>query len=72
LTKDLYQLNLTRAQQGLSPIAASSVAPQMNVGLASDTQRTLLMLGLGGAMILGGAYAFGVIGKNPRRARRRR
>lgn len=71
LTKDLYQLNLERARQGLQPIAASSVAPQVNVGVAPDVQRTILMVGLGGAVILGGAYAFGVIGKRGRRARRR-
>lgn len=64
---ELQQLNVQRASQGLAPIPASALAPQVNVGMAPDTQKTLLMLGLGVAVILGGAYAFGVIGKRGRR-----
>lgn len=71
LTEDLYRLNLTRAQQGLAPIPASAVAPQVQVGVAPDVQRTILMVALGGAAILGGAYVFGGLGKGRRRARRR-
>jgi hypothetical protein len=71
LTRDLYELNLTRAKQGLAPIAASEVAPQVNVGVSRDVQNTLLMLGLGGAAILGIAYVTGGFG-GKRRARRRR
>ena len=67
LTKDLYELNLERARQGLAPIPASTVAPQMNVGIAGDTQKMLLQLGIGAAVILGGAYAFGAIGGRRRR-----
>lgn len=71
LAKDLYELNLQRAKQGLAPIPASAVAPQMNVGIAGDTQKMLLQLGLGAAVILGGAYAFGMIGGARRRRARR-
>ncbi len=70
LQRDLYEINVARAQQGLQPISASQVAPQVNVGVAPDTQRTMMVVGLGAAAILAGAYAFGVIGKG--RSRRRR
>jgi hypothetical protein len=69
LTKDLYALNVQRAQQGLQPISASQVSPQMNVGMARDTQNTLMVVALGGAAILGGAYMFGAFGKGRRRRR---
>lgn len=69
LQRDLYQINVQRAQQGLAPISASQVAPQVNVGVAPDTQRTVMIVGLGAAAILAGAYAFGVIGKGRHRRR---
>jgi hypothetical protein len=67
---ELQQMNMERAAKGLAPIPPSAVAPQVNVGIAPEVQRTLLTIGLGGAAILAGAYAFGVIGKR-RRGRRR-
>lgn len=70
LQRDLMQMNIDRARQGLAPIPSSAVAPQVNVGVAPDVQRTAMMVALGGAAILGGAYIFGGLGKK-RRARRR-
>jgi hypothetical protein len=49
LSQDLYQLNLERVRQGLPPVDAQSVSPQVNVGLSSD-MRMLLMVG-GGALL---------------------
>lgn len=69
LTKDLYQTNLQRQAQGLAPIPASAVAPQVNVGVAPDTQKTIMYVGLGGAAILGLAFATGMIGGRKKRRR---
>jgi hypothetical protein len=49
LSQDLYQLNLERVRQGLPPVDAQSVSPQVNVGLSSDA-KTMLLLG-GGALL---------------------
>lgn len=68
LQKDLYQMNVQRAQQGLPPISPSAVAPQVNVGVAPDVQRNLMMLGIGAAAIVGGAMLLG----GRRGSRRRR
>ncbi|MGH6795927.1 MAG: hypothetical protein ACREDH_12220 [Methylocella sp.] len=67
LQKDLMNTNLTRAAQGLPPIPPSSVAPQVNVGISADTQKTILYVGLGAAAILGVAYMTGSIGHRRRR-----
>lgn len=40
--QDLIKLNIARAEQGLPPVDQGSVAPQMNVGLAADTQKIVL------------------------------
>lgn len=47
LTRDLYSLNMERAKQGLPPIDAAAVSPQVNVGLAPQTQQLLVVGGLG-------------------------
>lgn len=50
LSKDLYDLNMQRAKQGLPPVDASAVSPQMNVGLSPETR--LLVLGMGGVALI--------------------
>jgi hypothetical protein len=47
--RELQRLNLERARQGLPPIDTSRYAPQVNVGVAPDTQRLLL---IGGGLLL--------------------
>ncbi len=44
--KQLIKLNIQRAQQGLSPIEANQLAPQVNVGVSSDI-KTFAYIGLG-------------------------
>lgn len=70
LQRDLMQMNIDRARQGLAPIPSSAIAPQVNVGVSTDAKRMITMVALGGAAILGGAYIFGGL-KRKRRARRR-
>lgn len=43
-TKQLYDLNIRRAEMGLPPIDASALAPQVRVGLSND-MRNLLVYG---------------------------
>jgi hypothetical protein len=50
-TNRLLDLNIQRAQQGLAPISAQSVAPTVNFGVSTDTQK----------MLLYGAIALGVV-----------
>lgn len=50
--KKIVELNMERARRGLPPISSSSLAPQMNFGMAPDTRDTVVMIALG----LGGAY----------------
>lgn len=52
-SRDLSKVNLERAKQGLEPISADSIAPQMQFGLSPET-RTLIkysVLGLGGILL---------------------
>lgn len=50
--RDLLRMNLDRARQGLPPINAQQYMPGVNVGIASDTQKMLLI----GAGILAAAF----------------
>ncbi len=56
--KDMQDLNLQRAAQGLPPVDASSymrmTAPQVQFGVASDTQKMLMYgaIGLGAVFVL--------------------
>lgn len=45
LMRDLNEINLERARKGLPPLSPSEYSPQVNVGVASDTRNTALMLG---------------------------
>lgn len=55
---DLIKMNISRAEQGLPPIDPGNVTPGVNVGLSADT-RQLATLGIGAALIVGLAMAFG-------------
>jgi hypothetical protein len=50
--RELIKLNIERAKQGLAPIEAEQIAPQVRVGLTSDTQR-LLLFGVLGVLGIG-------------------
>lgn len=51
--QQLNTINIQRASQGLAPLPSSVVGPTATVGLSSDTQNLLLVLGLGaGALLL--------------------
>lgn len=52
--RELIKLNIERAKQGLPPIEAEQIAPQVRVGLTSDTQRLLLfgVIGVIGVLLL--------------------
>jgi len=54
---DLMKLNLARAEKGLPPIEASSIAPQVNVGVSGDVQK-LIGIGIGLAAIVALAAVF--------------
>lgn len=45
--RQLADINLQRAQAGLSPLSASQFAPQMNVGVAPDVQKLIMYGGIG-------------------------
>lgn len=47
MARDLYSLNMERAKQGLPPIDASAVSPQINVGLSPDVKTLLILGGVG-------------------------
>lgn len=49
--KQLLDVQVDRARQGLPPLDASMYAPGVQVGLSSDTSKTLMMLG-GAALLL--------------------
>lgn len=49
--RDIIKLNIARAEQGLPPISAESVAPQVNVGLSPETQK-LAIYGLVGVGLI--------------------
>lgn len=50
-TSLLYLTNLARQAQGLPPLSAAQVAPQVNVGLSPDTKNTVLLFGAGALAI---------------------
>ena len=50
--RELLKVNLTRAEQGLSPISGASVAPQVNVGVSDDLQK-LGIVAVGGLIVVG-------------------
>lgn len=43
--RDLLKANLKRAEQGLPPLNAQAYMPGVNVGVTSDTQRMVYILG---------------------------
>lgn len=45
-TQRLLDLNIQRAEQGLPPISAQSVAPTVNVGVSSEIQKLITYGGL--------------------------
>lgn len=45
-TQRLLDLNIQRAQSGLPPITAQSVAPTLNFGLSDNTQQLIIYAGL--------------------------
>lgn len=47
--KELVELNIERAKAGLDPIDVSQISPQLNVGIAPQTQKMIMY---GGAAIL--------------------
>lgn len=59
--KDLNDLNLQRARQGLAPLDIQSYmrqsAPQVQIGVTSDTQKMLLYAG-GGLLLLVAVNSF--------------
>src|SRR5574340_367336 len=60
--RQLADINLQRAQSGLAPLSASQFAPQMNVGVAPDTQKLIMY----GGIALIGILALNAIGKKSR------
>lgn len=50
--RDLLAINLKRAEQGLPPIDADGVAPQVNVGVSKGVQ-TLGYVAVGGLVLVG-------------------
>ena len=55
--KDLLEVNLRRAEQGLAPIDAGAIAPQVNVGASSDMMQ-LGYIAVGGLVLVGLFSAF--------------
>lgn len=55
--KDLIELNLRRAEQGLDPIDTGTIAPQVNVGVSSDMMQ-LGYIAVGGLVLVGLFSAF--------------
>ena len=52
-TQKLLDLNIQRAQQGLPPITAQSVAPTLNLGMSPEVQKMVMIAAVGlGAVIL--------------------
>lgn len=50
--KQLLDVQVERARNGLPPLDASMYAPGVQVGLSSDTTKTLMMLGGAALLIL--------------------
>ncbi len=48
--QQILEANIARAERGLPPINTAQIAPQYNIGLASDTKN---MLVIGGLLLLG-------------------
>ena len=57
MARQLYQLNLERAQQGLEPIQSADVTPGVNIGVSSDV-KNLVMLGIA---VAGGLFLFSAL-----------
>lgn len=56
--RDLLNINIKRAEQGLPPIDSGAVAPQVNVGVSPGVQQ-LGYLAVGGLVLFGLFSAFG-------------
>lgn len=50
LSKDLYSLNMQRAKQGLPPVDASAISPQVRVGLTPETR--FMVIGMGAVALI--------------------
>lgn len=50
LSKDLYSLNMQRVRQGLPPVDASAISPQVRVGLTPETR--FMVIGLGAVALI--------------------
>jgi hypothetical protein len=50
--RELQELNIQRATRGLAPLSPSQYAPQMNVGIAQDTQKMLMFGAIGLGLVL--------------------
>ena len=61
--KQLIDLNIERAKQGMAPVDSGSLAPTVKVGVSSDIQR-MLTFGLVGAF---GLAALSIFTRNKRR-----
>ena len=48
--QQIMEANIDRAARGLPPLNTAQIAPQYNIGLASDTKNMLVM---GGLLLLG-------------------
>jgi len=55
--RDIQQLNLELVRQGKEPISQADIAPQVRVGIAPDTQRMMMIGGIGLLALL----AFGMM-----------
>ena len=62
-TQDINDVNLERAKQGLAPIDVSTIAPQVRVGFAPDTQNIIMITLLG----VGALFVIGMMGGRKRR-----
>lgn len=66
--RDLLQVNLQRAQQGLPPINAQQYMPGVNVGVSQDTQKMIYTLG---ALGIGAVVLLSLVNSGGRNKRRR-
>jgi hypothetical protein len=57
--RDLLQMNLDRARQGLPPINAQQYMPGVNVGVSDDTKQLLYILGFGALGVFALSSVFG-------------
>jgi hypothetical protein len=51
-TQQIMNANLQRAQKGLPPLDQSAYAPQVSVGLSSDTKSMLMIAAIGLGLLL--------------------